>query len=139
MLKPKWKITAFYSISILLKCRNRYVVILILYKSELNLSNICSYITYSCALRKKIRRTCRPFYWLNESNLIFLLFTKQQSPRVCFMFWFATGCLCRLSQTPFESSHTFPSDDEKEQKWCKLQMNAASNYLTYWRLLFIGL
>ena len=47
MLIPKWKITAFYSISILLKCRNRYVVILILCKSELNLFNICSYITYS--------------------------------------------------------------------------------------------
>ena len=86
MLKPKWKITAFYSISILLKCRIRYVVILILCKSELNLFNICSYITYSyvrSVLRKFEEPADHSIDWMKVIWFSFFLPSNRQECVLC--------------------------------------------------------
>ena len=85
MLIPKWKITAFYSISILLKCRNRYVVFLILCKSELNLFNICSYITYSYArsVRKFEEPADHSIDWMKVIWFSFFLPSNRQECVLC--------------------------------------------------------
>ena len=86
MLKPKLKITAFYSISILLKCRIRYVVILILCKSELNLFNICSYITYSyvrSVLRKFEEPADHSIDWMKVIWFSFFLPSNRQECVLC--------------------------------------------------------